>query len=101
MGNGSLGELLHGSANNLEWPIWFMIGLGAAEGLSYLHHDFKPKIIDRDIKSNNILLDENNEAHVGDFGLAKVIDMPQSKSMSAVAGSYGYIAPGKLLFLHI
>ena len=35
---------------------------------------------------------------VGDFGLAKVIDMPQSKSMSAVAGSYGYIAPGKLLF---
>ena len=76
-----------------------MIALGAAEGLAYLHHDCKPKIIHRDIKSNNILLDENFEAHVGDFGLAKVIDMPQSKSMSAVAGSYGYIAPGRLLYL--
>ncbi|MED6171153.1 hypothetical protein PIB30_038137 [Stylosanthes scabra] len=93
MERGSLGEVLHGSASNLEWPIRFMIALGAAEGLAYLHHDCKPKIIHRDIKSNNILLDENFEAHVGDFGLAKVIDMPQSKSMSAVAGSYGYIAP--------
>ncbi|KAL7196954.1 hypothetical protein ACSBR1_036878 [Camellia fascicularis] len=70
-----------------------MIALGAAQGLAYLHHDCKPKIIHRDIKSNNILLDENFEAHVGDFGLAKIIDMPQSMSMSAVAGSYGYIAP--------
>ena len=70
-----------------------MIALGSAEGLSYLHHDCKPRIIHRDIKSNNILLDENFEAHVGDFGLAKVIDMPYSKSMSAIAGSYGYIAP--------
>ncbi|XVF38089.1 hypothetical protein REPUB_Repub20aG0067900 [Reevesia pubescens] len=70
-----------------------MIALGAVEGLAYLHHDCKPRIIHRDIKSNNILLDENFEAHVGDFGLAKVIDMPQSKSMSAVAGSYGYISP--------
>nr|GEZ59279.1 hypothetical protein [Tanacetum cinerariifolium] len=65
----------------------------STQGLAYLHHDCKPRIIHRDIKSNNILLDENAEAHVGDFGLAKVIDMPQSKSMSAVAGSYGYIAP--------
>ncbi|CAJ1967926.1 unnamed protein product [Sphenostylis stenocarpa] len=93
MERGSLGELLHGSVSSLEWSTRFMIALGAAEGLAYLHHDCKPKIIHRDIKSNNILLDENFEAHVGDFGLAKVIDMPQSKSMSAVAGSYGYIAP--------
>ncbi|KAM1380710.1 hypothetical protein ACFX2I_022404 [Malus domestica] len=52
----------------LDWPTRFLIALGAAE-------------------------DENFEAHVGDFGLAKVIDMRHSKSMSAVAGSYGYIAP--------
>ncbi|KAL0366790.1 UNVERIFIED_CONTAM: putative leucine-rich repeat receptor-like protein kinase [Sesamum radiatum] len=93
MARGSLGELLHGASCNLDWPTRFTIALGAAEGLAYLHHDCRPRIVHRDIKSNNILLDEKFEAHVGDFGLAKVIDMPQSKSMSAVAGSYGYIAP--------
>ncbi|KAF3553748.1 hypothetical protein F2Q69_00017190, partial [Brassica cretica] len=94
MSRGSLGEILHGGKSyGLDWPTRFGIALGAAEGLAYLHHDCKPRIIHRDIKSNNILLDENFEAHVGDFGLAKVIDMPVSKSVSAVAGSYGYIAP--------
>ncbi|KAF5738525.1 leucine-rich repeat receptor-like protein kinase [Tripterygium wilfordii] len=93
MAKGSLGELLHESSYSLEWPTRFTIAFGAAEGLAYLHHDCKPRIIHRDIKSNNILLDANFEAQVGDFGLAKIIDMPQSKSMSAVAGSYGYIAP--------
>ncbi|CAB4285505.1 unnamed protein product [Prunus armeniaca] len=93
MERGSLGELLHGTSCSLDWITRFMIALGAAQGLAYLHHDCKPMIFHRDIKSNNILLDDKFEAHVGDFGLAKVIDMPQSKSMSAVAGSYGYIAP--------
>ncbi|PHT33044.1 putative leucine-rich repeat receptor-like protein kinase [Capsicum baccatum] len=93
MDKGSLGELLHGASCSLDWPQRFKIALGAAEGLAYLHHDCKPQIIHRDIKSNNILLDEKLEAHVGDFGLAKVVDMPQTKSMSAIAGSYGYIAP--------
>ncbi|KAK4754760.1 hypothetical protein SAY87_008517 [Trapa incisa] len=93
MAKGSLGELLHGSPRTLDWRKRFKIALGAAEGLAYLHHDCKPRIIHRDIKSNNILLDENLEAHVGDFGLAKVIDVLQSKTMSAIAGSYGYIAP--------
>ncbi|XP_059291339.1 probable leucine-rich repeat receptor-like protein kinase At2g33170 [Lycium ferocissimum] len=93
MARGSLGELLHGESCKLDWPTRFVVAVGAAQGLTYLHHDCKPRIIHRDIKSNNILLDEKFEAHVGDFGLAKVVDMPQSKSMSAVAGSYGYIAP--------
>ncbi|MBA0687202.1 hypothetical protein Goari_014756 [Gossypium aridum] len=93
MSRGSLGELLHGASCNLDWRTRFLIALGAAQGLAYLHHYCKPRIFHRDIKSNNILLDEKFEAHVGDFGLAKVIDMPQSKSMSAIAGSYGYIAP--------
>lgn len=95
MGNGSLGEVLHGNKTTslLNWNSRYKIALGAAEGLCYLHHDCKPHIIHRDIKSNNILLDELLEAHVGDFGLAKLIDFPYSKSMSAVAGSYGYIAP--------
>uniref|UniRef100_A0A803NVU6 non-specific serine/threonine protein kinase n=1 Tax=Cannabis sativa TaxID=3483 RepID=A0A803NVU6_CANSA len=97
MANGSLGEQLHGNEQTclLDWNARYKIALGAAEGLCYLHCDCKPQIIHRDIKSNNILLDEFLQAHVGDFGLAKLIDFPYSKSMSmsAVAGSYGYIAP--------
>ncbi|KAB8104340.1 hypothetical protein EE612_037187, partial [Oryza sativa] len=95
MANGSLGELLHGSKDVclLDWDTRYRIALGAAEGLRYLHSDCKPKVIHRDIKSNNILLDEMMEAHVGDFGLAKLIDISNSRTMSAIAGSYGYIAP--------
>jgi len=96
MENGSLGEKLHSSSKEcvLDWNVRYKIALGAAEGLCYLHYDCKPQIIHRDIKSNNILLDHMFQAHVGDFGLAKLIDFSLSKSMSAVAGSYGYIAPG-------
>ncbi|XP_058780559.1 LRR receptor-like serine/threonine-protein kinase RGI2 [Vicia villosa] len=94
MEKGSLGELLHGEASSsLDWYSRFRIALGTAQGLSYLHHDCKPRIIHRDIKSNNILIDHEFEAHVGDFGLAKLIDISKSKSVSAVVGSYGYIAP--------
>ncbi|KAK8989054.1 hypothetical protein V6N11_030422 [Hibiscus sabdariffa] len=67
---------------------------GGARGLCYLHHDCSSLIIHRDVKSNNILLDENYEAHVADFGLAKFMqDAGASECMSAVAGSYGYTAP--------
>ncbi|XP_057949236.1 leucine-rich repeat receptor-like serine/threonine-protein kinase At1g17230 isoform X1 [Malania oleifera] len=95
MANGSLGEQLHGNGQTsiLDWNTRYKIALGAAEGLCYLHYDCKPQIIHRDIKSNNILLDEMLQAHVGDFGLAKLVDFSHSKSMSTVAGSYGYIAP--------
>jgi serine/threonine protein kinase len=98
MENGSLGELLHGSkdAYLLDWDTRYRVAFGAAEGLRYLHSDCKPKVIHRDIKSNNILLDDMMEAHVGDFGLAKIIDISNSRTMSAVAGSYGYIAPGSI-----
>ena len=74
------------------------IAFETAGAIAYLHSSSVAPIYHRDIKSTNILLDENFESHVGDFGLAKVVDMPQSKSVSAIAGSYGYIAPGKLLF---
>ncbi|KAE8656454.1 Leucine-rich repeat receptor-like kinase protein THICK TASSEL DWARF1 [Hibiscus syriacus] len=95
MHNGSLGEMLHGSKGaNLQWERRYSIAMESARGLCYLHHDCSPLIIHRDVKSNNILLDENYEAHVADFGLAKFLqDAGASECMSAIAGSYGYIAP--------
>ncbi|CAN5963591.1 unnamed protein product [Sphagnum jensenii] len=92
MAKGSLGELLGSETCSLDWDLRYKVALGAAEGLAYLHHDCKPRIIHRDIKSNNILLDAQFETHVGDFGLAKLI-VQESKSMSTIAGTYGYIAP--------
>ncbi|KAK9162079.1 hypothetical protein Syun_002981 [Stephania yunnanensis] len=96
MRNGSLGEALHGKKNNvlLRWELRYKIAVEAAKGLCYLHHDCSPLIVHRDVKSNNILLNNNFEAHVADFGLAKfLLDGGTSECMSAIAGSYGYIAP--------
>ncbi|XP_061371615.1 leucine-rich repeat receptor-like serine/threonine-protein kinase BAM1 [Gastrolobium bilobum] len=95
MPNGSLGEVLHGKkGGHLHWDTRYKISVEAAKGLCYLHHDCSPLIVHRDVKSNNILLDSNCEAHVADFGLAKFLqDSGTSECMSAIAGSYGYIAP--------
>jgi serine/threonine protein kinase len=98
MPNGSLGELLHNkeSSEKLNWETRSSIAVQAAHGLCYLHHDCSPLIVHRDVKSNNILLDSTFQAHVADFGLAKLFqDTGKSESMSSIAGSYGYIAPGK------
>ncbi|KAJ4702768.1 Leucine-rich receptor-like protein kinase family protein [Melia azedarach] len=95
MPNGSLGEVLHGKRGGyLKWETRLKIAIEAAKGLCYLHHDCSPLIIHRDVKSNNILLNSDFEAHVADFGLAKFLqDTGTSECMSAIAGSYGYIAP--------
>ncbi|VAI93585.1 unnamed protein product [Triticum turgidum subsp. durum] len=98
MPNGSLGEMLHGGkGGHLGWEARARVALEAARGLCYLHHDCAPRIIHRDVKSNNILLDSAFEAHVADFGLAKFLGGGagggNSECMSAIAGSYGYIAP--------
>lgn len=96
MRNGSLGDILHGlKAGCLDWPTRHRIALDSAQGLSYLHHDCIPPIVHRDIKSNNILLDDKLQASVADFGLAKILEKCEKghETMSGVAGSYGYIAP--------
>ncbi|KHN38370.1 Leucine-rich repeat receptor-like serine/threonine-protein kinase BAM3 [Glycine soja] len=95
MPNGSLGEILHGKRGEfLKWDTRLKIATEAAKGLCYLHHDCSPLIIHRDVKSNNILLNSEFEAHVADFGLAKFLqDTGTSECMSSIAGSYGYIAP--------
>lgn len=100
MPNGSLGGLLHErKGTSLEWELRYQILLGAAQGIAYLHHDCVPPIVHRDIKSNNILIGLEFEPYIADFGLAKLVDDGDfALSSKTVAGSYGYIAPGKLLF---
>ncbi|KAF5186401.1 Receptor-like protein kinase, partial [Thalictrum thalictroides] len=90
---GSLDEALHERPENLDWDARLNIIMGAAKGLAYLHDDCSPRIIHRDIKSGNILLDGNLEARVSDFGLAKLVEDEKSHITTIVAGTFGYLAP--------
>ncbi|XP_020702805.1 LRR receptor kinase BAK1 isoform X2 [Dendrobium catenatum] len=96
MANGSVASCLRERQPNeppLDWPTRKQIALGSARGLSYLHDHCDPKIIHRDVKAANILLDEEFEAVVGDFGLAKLMDYKDTHVTTAVRGTIGHIAP--------
>ncbi|RWW33833.1 hypothetical protein BHE74_00020604 [Ensete ventricosum] len=92
MSNGSVASRLKAKPM-LDWSTRKRIALGAARGLLYLHEQCDPKIIHRDVKAANILLDDYCEAVVGDFGLAKLLDHRDSHVTTAVRGTVGHIAP--------
>ncbi|CAN4121965.1 unnamed protein product [Withania somnifera] len=92
MSNGSVASRLKAKPP-LDWNTRKRIALGAARGLLYLHEQCDPKIIHRDVKAANVLLDDDCEAVVGDFGLAKLLDHRDSHVTTAVRGTVGHIAP--------
>ncbi|XP_010687665.2 probable LRR receptor-like serine/threonine-protein kinase At2g23950 isoform X2 [Beta vulgaris subsp. vulgaris] len=92
MSNGSVASRLKGKPP-LDWNTRKKIAIGAARGLLYLHEQCDPKIIHRDVKAANVLLDDSYEAIVGDFGLAKLLDHGDSHVTTAVRGTVGHIAP--------
>ncbi|XP_057774568.1 protein NSP-INTERACTING KINASE 3 [Salvia miltiorrhiza] len=96
MPNGSVASRLKDHVHGrpvLDWSRRKRIALGTARGLVYLHEQCDPKVIHRDVKAANILLDEDFEAVVGDFGLAKLLDHRDSHVTTAVRGTVGHIAP--------
>ncbi|KAK4590902.1 hypothetical protein RGQ29_021195 [Quercus rubra] len=97
MANGDLDAHLSGkNANILSWETRLNIAMDAAQGLEYLHHGCKPPIIHRDVKTTNILLNENLQAKLADFGLSKIFPTDgdtQVSTLSHVAGTPRYLDP--------
>ncbi|XP_013613679.1 PREDICTED: receptor-like cytosolic serine/threonine-protein kinase RBK2 [Brassica oleracea var. oleracea] len=97
--NGSLASLLYEAKDKLSWSIRYKVAMGTAEGLYYLHEGCQRRIIHKDIKASNILLTENFEAQISDFGLAKWLpDQWTHHTVSKVEGTFGYLPPE--FFMH-
>ncbi|XP_028797266.1 cysteine-rich receptor-like protein kinase 42 isoform X2 [Neltuma alba] len=94
MKNNSLDKFLYGDKKySLNWKQRYEVILGIARGLAYLHEEFHVRIIHRDIKTNNILLDDDLQPRIADFGLARLIPEDKTHLNTKFAGTLGYTSP--------
>ncbi|KAI3980399.1 hypothetical protein MKX01_003938 [Papaver californicum] len=94
--NGNLHQWLHRDVmrhSPLTWDMRLDIMIGIAKALSYLHEGLEHKIVHRDVKSCNILLDQHWNPKLADFGLSRILDSDMSHVETRVIGTYGYVAP--------
>ncbi|KAM3731457.1 hypothetical protein ACB098_12G164800 [Castanea mollissima] len=93
MNRGSLGSTLFGNGPVLEWQERLEIAIGTARGLAYLHSECEHRIIHCDVKPENILLNDNLQVKISDFGLSKLLNPEQSFQFTTMRGTRGYLAP--------
>ncbi|KAL4558613.1 hypothetical protein LXL04_036814 [Taraxacum kok-saghyz] len=102
--NGSVESHLHGVDKDrgpLDWDGRLKIALGAARGLAYLHEDSNPRVIHRDFKASNVLLEDDFTPKVSDFGLAREATEGSSHISTRVMGTFGYVAPEYAMTGHL
>lgn len=91
---GNLESFIHERSNrNVHWRVVHKIALDIAQALSYLHDCCVPRVLHRDIKPSNILLDNNLNAYLSDFGLARLLEVSETHATTDVHGTFGYVAP--------
>ncbi|XP_024018402.1 receptor-like serine/threonine-protein kinase ALE2 isoform X2 [Morus notabilis] len=102
--NGSVESHLHGVdrvKGPLDWDARMKIALGAARGLAYLHEDSNPRVIHRDFKASNVLLEDDFTPKVSDFGLAREATEGSQHISTRVMGTFGYVAPEYAMTGHL
>ncbi|EXC33469.1 putative LRR receptor-like serine/threonine-protein kinase RFK1 [Morus notabilis] len=103
MENNSLARALFGRGNQLrlDWPTRHKICIGIARGLAFLHEESRLKIVHRDIKATNVLLDADLNPKISDFGLARLDEEEKTHISTRIAGTIGYMAPEYALWGHL
>ncbi|KDP27247.1 hypothetical protein JCGZ_19946 [Jatropha curcas] len=81
------------STRAVDWRILHKIALDIARALAYLHDQCVPRVLHRDVKPSNILLDDDFNAYLSDFGLARLLGTSETHATTGVAGTFGYVAP--------
>ncbi|MBA0843365.1 hypothetical protein Goarm_000562 [Gossypium armourianum] len=81
------------STRAVDWKIIHKIALDIAHALAYLHDECTPKVLHRDVKPSNILLDNDCNAYLSDFGLSRLLGTSETHATTGVAGTFGYVAP--------